>query len=1040
MNTRAVQRTTPRAWCCLIGVACLAIAETAVAQRTANWRLYKLSDGLPESACMSVTLAPQGKVVAKHLSVSHVSELDGYSVQVRPAPEAINSRIYQSPAGQLWTVSSEGLLELKDEEWVVHPVPEIAAEFRAGPARIIDPVPIFPVKQGVVIFLLPERLMRFNADDPSQRVELLRPVDQTHLGRFIAMSPSREGGLWIAGTRGLAKIPGPLRALKADTVWQQFTPPEQLKIENLQEPREDAEGTVTTLAESVETRQKIIAHFAAEEWWTSTPPVEKLRQAWRGPDRTEWAASIDSLFQTQEERGVMVESEELSARQYFDLAVEPGGPFWLATSQGLYRYAPALWRAPLPTIKINGPVQNLAADRQGRIWFVSGAALHSITDSQHQRFPFPAGVGKGTPLRSLFALKDGSIWLEFDSRFFRFEPGTQTFAELSRQNNASRFRPLGLAADGSLWVEKPQPDSGTYALELFDGSSFTPVPEKLPARELGEKLSAAFASVAGDLWLSGEKGTARYHDRKWKLFVSHDNTTPEGVLDFAELPDGRIYAATSDKVWEFDGRNWLATYRGFDRINGLLRTRDGSLWIASNSGLHRFFQGAWVENAMEEGLPSAAIRGICEDQRGTLWAGTARGLSVYHPEADPDPPRATIQELAAKDQQFRDGAPVTLTFFGQDRWKYTPRDRLLYSYRLDEQDWTGFSENNRISLTDLTPGKHYFQLRAMDRNCNITAKPAQLEFAVVLPWFKETRLVLVLSAGIMAALFFAGLAYNRHKQLLRSYAAVEEKVALRTRELEMASRELLHSQKMNALGTLSAGIAHDFNNILSIIKGSAQIIEDNLADPKKVRTRVDRIKTVVEQGAGIVKAMLGFSRDSDLQPGQCDLNATVQDTMRLLGDRFLREIEVRFEPGDALPLVDCPRDFVQQILLNFIFNAAEAAGERKQIILASREQPALPPGLVLTPAKADSYLCVSVQDFGCGIQPANLPRIFEPFFTTKALSARRGTGLGLSMVYELAKRMEAGLAVESTVDQGSTFTLIIPVLTANQPQRAAVPL
>jgi len=70
---------------------------------------------------------------------------------------------------------------------------------------------------------------------------------------------------------------------------------------------------------------------------------------------------------------------------------------------------------------------------------------------------------------------------------------------------------------------------------------------------------------------------------------------------------------------------------------------------------------------------------------------------------------------------------------------------------------------------------------------------------------------------------------------------------------------------------------------------------------------------------------------------------------------------------------------------------------------------------------------ISVQDFGCGIPPENMPRIFEPFFTTKALSARRGTGLGLSMVYELGKKMKASLAVKSVVDQGSTFILILAV-------------
>jgi signal transduction histidine kinase len=265
--------------------------------------------------------------------------------------------------------------------------------------------------------------------------------------------------------------------------------------------------------------------------------------------------------------------------------------------------------------------------------------------------------------------------------------------------------------------------------------------------------------------------------------------------------------------------------------------------------------------------------------------------------------------------------------------------------------------------------------------------------------------------------------------LLHSYAEVEKKVAERTHELEITSRELVHSQKMNALGTLAAGIAHDFNNILSIIKGSAQIIEDNVGNSDKVRIRVDRIKTVVEQGAGIVKAMLGFSAGSGEEPAMCDLNAVVSDTIQLLGDRFQRDAAVLFTPEPALPQVPAVKEFVQQILLNFVFNAAEAetAAKRKQIILSLRRAQRLPENLALAPAPAPDYVMISVQDFGSGIQPENLPRIFEPFFTTKALSARRGTGLGLSMVYELARKLEAGLSVDSIVDVGSTFTLILPV-------------
>ena len=209
---------------------------------------------------------------------------------------------------------------------------------------------------------------------------------------------------------------------------------------------------------------------------------------------------------------------------------------------------------------------------------------------------------------------------------------------------------------------------------------------------------------------------------------------------------------------------------------------------------------------------------------------------------------------------------------------------------------------------------------------------------------------------------------------------------------------------MNALGTLAAGIAHDFNNILSIIKGSVQIIEDNTDQPEKIHTRVSRIKTVVQQGAEIVDAMLGFSRGSDMLPASCEINAVVADTVKLLGDRFLREVEVNFERGRDLPDVFAPREFIQQILLNFIFNAAEAMNGQKKVTLETNVASQLPSNIFLAPATSESFVVVSVYDRGSGIPPEIIPRIFEPFFTTKALSARRGTGLGLSMVYELAKK------------------------------------
>ena len=272
-------------------------------------------------------------------------------------------------------------------------------------------------------------------------------------------------------------------------------------------------------------------------------------------------------------------------------------------------------------------------------------------------------------------------------------------------------------------------------------------------------------------------------------------------------------------------------YANFDHINALRCARDGSVWVADDAGVHRYFQKIWLENSREDGLPDATVQEILEDQHGYIWAGTPHGLSRYHPEADPDPPRTYIEKPADRELRVREGNPITLSFSGQDKWKFTSSDRLLYSYKLDYRDWSPFTETRTFFFYDLPAGRHVCQARTMDRNGNIDPTPAMIEFVVTLPWYREIRLVLIVAAGATVALFFAALAFNRHRRLLRSYAEVERKVTERTHELEATGRELLHSQKMNALGTLAAGIAHDFNNILSIIKGSAQLIEENPDNP-----------------------------------------------------------------------------------------------------------------------------------------------------------------------------------------------------------------
>ena len=205
---------TPNGRLFLLGAAFLALAQTSWGQKAANWRVYKVADGLPESACVSVAIGAHDKIWATHPGSPFVSELDGYTISSIPSPDTGSGRVRESPGGQLWTVVSDGLEELREGAWVSNPVQEIADEFRAGRRRAVQPIPFCPVRKDVVIFLLPDRLMQFSSEFPGPpRTEVLRVARRTQLGSFSGMVLARDGGLWIAGARGLAKAPGPMRNL-----------------------------------------------------------------------------------------------------------------------------------------------------------------------------------------------------------------------------------------------------------------------------------------------------------------------------------------------------------------------------------------------------------------------------------------------------------------------------------------------------------------------------------------------------------------------------------------------------------------------------------------------------------------------------------------------------------------------------------------------------------------------------------------------------------------------------------------------------------
>ena len=281
-----------------------------------------------------------------------------------------------------------------------------------------------------------------------------------------------------------------------------------------------------------------------------------------------------------------------------------------------------------------------------------------------------------------------------------------------------------------------------------------------------------------------------------------------------------------------------------------------------------------------------------------------------------------------------------------------------------------------------------------------------------------------LGAGL--ALLFAMYSMRHHRRLVDAYEALELVAEERRCEVQTTQAHLVHSQKMKALGTLAAGMAHDFNNLLSIIRMSGQLVRRQYKPTGLAQKNLDAIERAVTQGKRIVGSILGYAR-RPTQPDQpCRVALLVSDTLAMLNTQYLGGLVLTLELDSKAPPVRSDQSRLEQILLNLIVNAYEAMNGSGNLTIAVRLHPRAPK-CVLPPRGAASYIELTVQDSGPGIDPGILPRIFEPFFTTKTGRGEHGTGLGLTTVYAIARQDGLGLAVESEVNHGATFRVFVPV-------------
>ncbi len=252
-------------------------------------------------------------------------------------------------------------------------------------------------------------------------------------------------------------------------------------------------------------------------------------------------------------------------------------------------------------------------------------------------------------------------------------------------------------------------------------------------------------------------------------------------------------------------------------------------------------------------------------------------------------------------------------------------------------------------------------------------------------------------------------------------------------EKKRLEEQLLHSQKMEAVGQLAGGIAHDFNNILTTITGYGSLIKAKMGKDDPLRNYLEQMLDSAKRAASLTRGLLAFSRKQAISFKPEDLNKIIENVEKFLQRLIGEDIELKVVLADADLVVMADSGQIEQVLMNLATNAKDAMPDGGRLTIAT-EPFELGHEFIKMHGygRRGTYALISVTDTGAGIDEKSREKIFEPFFTTKEVG--KGTGLGLSIVYGIVKQHNGYITCDSEPGRGTTFRIHLPTTKLDAPE------
>ncbi len=372
--------------------------------------------------------------------------------------------------------------------------------------------------------------------------------------------------------------------------------------------------------------------------------------------------------------------------------------------------------------------------------------------------------------------------------------------------------------------------------------------------------------------------------------------------------------------------------------------------------------------------------------------------------------------LKESEEKFRilaESTPMTIMMYQDDKWIYAnPAARALLGY--SEEELCAMNFWDVVHPDDKALIKERGSKRQKGENAEVGYEFRVIDKSGAIKW---------------VLLYGATVTYKGKPAGLISVLDITERKKIEE-ERRQLQEQLLHSQKMESIGTLAGGVAHEFNNMLNIIAGHAELALLNIPDGNPARSDVEEIKRAAQRSAEITKKLLTFARKQEGNIALVNINTVIDSMIEMIKRLIGENIQLVWKPVNKELSVTIDDVSIDQILINLTVNARDAIIDQGIITISTNvvsigDQVALQHDVL-----PGEYALVEVADNGIGMDKETMQLIFDPFFTTKEVG--KGTGLGLSTVYGIVKNHGGFIDVHSEKGKGTTFKIYIPLFVENR--------